>query len=155
MAAIPILMECLCDAFKYFGFRINWGPGKTECFLSLRGRNAAAVRREVEAAGHCIKLPRIPDVPGLRVVTMYKHLGSYLDESGSNAADAPHRVSSSMSAYAPLARKIFGALAISRSVRLYLFNSLVISRLVYNVHVWTTISRQMYAQLNSPKIDHF
>jgi len=58
-------------------------------------------------------------------------------------------VSSAMAAYVPLARKVFGALAISRKVRLHLFNSLVMSRLIYNVHTWSTITRQMYVQLNA------
>ena len=148
VASIPVFMKCLCEAFDYFGFHINWGPGKTECFLSLRGKHSADERRKVAAAGNCIHLPLISDVPGLRVVSVYKHLGSILEDSGSAAPDVPHRVSSAMAAYVPLARKVFGALAISRKVRLHLFTSLVMSRLIYNVHTWSAITRQMYVQLN-------
>ena len=69
MTSILIFMKCLCEAFNYFGFRINWGPGKTECFLSFRGQRAADHRRAIAASGNCIPLPDIPDVPSLRVVT--------------------------------------------------------------------------------------
>ena len=149
MQAIPLLMKHLCAIFAYFGFKINWNPGKTECFLVLRGKGSAAKYREIAANNSQIIFSSSSDVPALRVVQVYKHLGSILEKSGAAAPDVPHRVTSAMSAYVPLALKVFGAARIARSVRLHLFFSLVVSRLIYNVHVWSNITQAMYTTLNS------
>ena len=39
--AINFLLQELIDAFSMFGFRINWNPGKTEAFVTFRGKHAA------------------------------------------------------------------------------------------------------------------
>eukprot|EP00973_Karenia_brevis_P017938 2465190-Karenia_brevis.AAC.1 len=96
-----------------------------------------------------IDLPECLGSPSLRVVQEYKHLGSLISSDGSPAADAPHRAQSAMSAYAPLATKIFGCIRLSRHVRLRLYNALVVSRLIYNVHVWSNVSKAAYTRLNS------
>ena len=82
-------------------------------------------------------------------MSSYKHLGSVLDPSGSGAPDVPNRVQAAGAAYSPIARKVFGCNAISRAARLHLYFSLVISRLSYNVHVWSVIKQAMYTSLNA------
>ena len=72
----------------------------------------------------------------LVVVDRYKHLGSYIDITGSLVPDARHRAKSAMTAYALIAISIFGASTLSFKRRVQLAMSLVVSRLIYNVHVW-------------------
>ena len=36
----PILIEELCHVLMALGFRINWAQGKTEAFVSLRGKRS-------------------------------------------------------------------------------------------------------------------
>ena len=132
---VPVFMQAPASIFSYFGFKVNWSPGKTECFLTLRGRGSEVLRRKVSAQGGIRLLPG-SGPPLLRVVSSYKHLGSVLDPSGSGAPDVPNRVQAAGAAYSPIARQVFGCNAISRAARLHLYFSLVISRLSYNVHVW-------------------
>ena len=47
MASIPVLMRHVCQVFMYFGFKINWKPGKTECFLTLRGKHSEAQKQKL------------------------------------------------------------------------------------------------------------
>jgi len=54
-----------------------------------------------------------------------------------------------MSAFAPLSKKVSGCISIDRKVRLALFMNLVVSRLTYNVHVWSDLSAAAYRILNS------
>ena len=94
MRAIPFLMLHLCRIFSYFGFCINWKPGKTECFLNLRGKHAQLERDKKRANGSAIKLPSDCTSRWLRVVAEYKHLGSCIEWCGSPSPDVPIRVSS-------------------------------------------------------------
>jgi len=48
-----------------------------------------------------------------------------------------------MAAYAPIAARVFGATSIHVYVRLWLMSSLVLSRLIYNVHLWVVEPRSL------------
>ena len=110
MAAIPVLMRCVCKTFLYMGFKINWKPGKTESFVVLRGKHAAAECQMIRDREMHISLPSECDAPALRVVLDYKHLGSYISRDPSATPDVQNRVSSSMSAFCPLSgmRELIG-----------------------------------------------
>jgi hypothetical protein len=148
--AIELLLAELVNSFRMFGFRINWSAGKTEAFVTFRGKGACDAKRQLfdDQKGK-IRLPPDAGAEHLNVVDMYKHLGSVVASDGSAAPDVPKRVQSSMAAYAPLALKIFGASVIARQVRLSLATSLVFSRLLYNVQTWSKWTVAMYSKLNS------
>ena len=77
------------------------------------------------------------------------HLGSGLDDVCNPSPDVQIRTSSAMAAYAPIARKVFGNIGVGRAVRLRLFHSLVLSRLLYNVQTWSVLTQAAYNRLNS------
>ena len=54
-----------------------------------------------------------------------------------------------MASYCPISQKVFGAVQIGRSVRIQLFFSLIVSRLVYCVHTWGEVCSSAYRRLNS------
>ena len=72
-----------------------------------------------------------------------------LDSDGGHAPDVEVRTQRAMASYAPLAKKVYGAVEISRRVRLRLLFALVVSRLIFNVHIWGEISRDHYKRLNA------
>eukprot|EP00973_Karenia_brevis_P028463 3922818-Karenia_brevis.AAC.1 len=129
--SVEVLMRHLCNVFSKYGFKIIWKPGKTECLLTLRGACSQKIRNRLAHVdnGMAIKLPAECGEPYLRVVQSYKHLGSALDALGRPLPDVSKRVSSAMASYVPIAKRTFGAVQISRSLRLRLFMSLVVSRL--------------------------
>jgi len=72
-----------------------------------------------------------------------------VDHNGTALQDVPIRSWSALAAYFPLAKKVFGAIRIQRAVRLRLFSSLVVSRLIDNIYTWSKITGAMYSKLNS------
>ena len=149
MLAIPKLMNVLCVTFFSFGFIINWKPGKTECFTILRGKHSAAELAKIRNNEMTIPLPSACESASLRLVQDYKHLGSWLSRNPSAAPDVSHRIASAMSVYCPLSFKRFGSCRIHRDIRMRLFSSLVIPRLLYKVNVWSVLRRSAYAKLNA------
>ena len=79
----------------------------------------------------------------------YKHLGSTVDPDNRVVLDAAVRVRKAMAAFAPLAACLFGARAIPRRLRLSLANSLVFSRLLFNVAAWPSVPQRAYQMLNA------
>jgi hypothetical protein len=146
----PRIAETICEIFSSLGMVVNWDPGKTEAFLSLRGKRSVVLKSEVWAA----EVPGISIDPKcgaerLRLVHEYKHLGSSLADDGNNNVEAIRRSRSGLSAYAPIAIKVFGSKSISIRLRIELAATLIFSRLLYNVHVWSIMSRCAYTKLNS------
>ena len=151
MAAIPVVMRNICQVFRYFGFKVNWKPGKTECFITLRGKHAEPQKQKLLKRDGEVVIPLPPDCghPWLRVVRRYVHLGSGLDGSCGPGPDVQIRTTSAMSAFTPIAKKVFGNPWVARSVRLRLLSSLILSRLLYNVATWSVLPQAAYNKLNS------
>ena len=121
----------LCSLFK---FVVNWDRGKTEAFMSLRGKHSTAVYSSMR---HGDKYGIQFDDLGkfLHVVSKYKHLGSETDIKGSNMPYVKQRCSSAMSAYAPISTRVFGCEELELHLRKSFCSSLVLSRLLFNAHV--------------------
>ena len=151
MSAIPVLMRHLCHVFTYFGFKINWKPGKTECLLTLRGKHSEAQKSKLVTHNGQPAIPLPPECGqnALRIVCRYVHLGSGLDNNCGPSPDVQIRTSSAMAAFAPISKKVFGNPRVTRAVRLRLLSSLVLSRLLYNVQTWSVVSQAAYNRLNS------
>ena len=98
MIAIPVLMRHLCKTFAYFGFQINWKPGKTECVLALRGKRAQETRSKLVQIDDGFAIPLPPDcgATSLRIVSEYKHLGSTIANNGAAVPDVPLRSTSAL-----------------------------------------------------------
>ena len=69
------------------------------------------------------------------VVHQYKHLGGVTEAGGNNVHEARARAVSAAEAYSPLAVRVYGNEAYPLSDRWYLLESLVFSRLFFNVHI--------------------
>ena len=149
MAALPIMVEELCFILHSLGFVVNWKEGKTEAMVSLRGKRSQELRQEIYEAGGNVQLDPSCGCASLRIVSNYKHLGCKFGADCKAGPDTEHRVSTAMSSYCPLSQKVFAATEISRQVRMRLFFSLVVSRLTYCVHTWSSLSRPAYKRLNS------
>lgn len=146
---LPEFISELCLILRSLGFLVNWGEGKTEAFVSLRGRKAIEISRDLADSGNSVAIDPLCGASQIRLVEQYKHLGSMLDASMSHNPDVDHRVQSAMTSYVPIAFKVFGAREICRPVRLRLFYALIISRLIYNVHLWTNVPLRHYRRLNA------
>ena len=134
--AIDVLLAIVTRVFDLLRLEINWKPGKTECFLRYRGRQAAAklqARRTGPDSSLVVAVPGTPHV--ITVVGKYKHLGGVTCADQSITADAQCKRRAAAAAYGPLAVKIFASTKVEEELKLQLMWSLVMSRLLYNVHV--------------------
>ena len=134
--AIQILLTLLLRIYHLMNLEINWSPGKTEAILVYRGRGAVERLRARRPAAFAT--PRI-SVPGsnsiLHIVSVYKHLGGEITAAGSLVPLAHGRRKRALAAYSPLAMKIFGSLQLKLDLKQWMFTTLVMSRLVFNLHV--------------------
>ena len=83
--------------------------------------------------GLAVAVPR----PGvlLLVVNTYKCLGGVVSANGAAAPGANHLRQQAAMSYGPLASKVFGSAVVNASLKIWLLYSLVLSRLLFNVHV--------------------
>ena len=71
-----------------------------------------------------------------------KVLGSTLQHGGDMAADARDRVAMARQSWGPLVRSFFSKKSVTVETKGKIFKSLVMSRLMYNAHVWSWIRCQ-------------
>lgn len=101
-----------------------------------RGSKDARQQRLLPDGSLCVKLPDDADADYLHVARSYKHIGSVVADDRSLAEDAKLRARSALSAYAPLACRLFSSDSITAPVKLDFARSLVFCRLLYNMHLW-------------------
>ena len=135
--AIAALLDIDTEFFHRFALNINFAKGKTEALLRYRGKHATArldARRTSD--GLRIPLPSRCGSQALHVVERYKHLGTFVTTTRCQVYDAQHRATSALTAYCPLAQKIFGSKVVGRWLKLHFMSSLVLPRLLYNTQLW-------------------
>ena len=135
------------EEFARLGLEINVAPGKTEVALAFRGKRAALERQRLRDKDNLIHCTPGANSVAIRIVDDYAHLGSVLSCYG-DAVDASNRVSKALASYAPIAFTIFGNKTYEVKDRISLFFALIVSRLLYNVHVWTEVSVGALKRLN-------
>jgi len=133
--SIEIVLGCLTKIFKLLHMLINWKPGKTEALLKYRGANARKHLENWRGPDGKLSIP-VPDRPDdkLHIVHGYKHLGGYQNIDGDLCKDARHKAETAMAAYTPISVKVFGSHCIGLWLKLLFLSSLVMSRLLFNVH---------------------
>jgi hypothetical protein len=129
----------LDQVLSKYGMVVNWKAGKTEAIATFRGNGAVAARALcVVEEEKGVYVDTRAGAKFMRFVGMYKYLGSYVTASGSLIADAKHRASMALAVYGPLALKVYGAASSGWRWRLKMAKSLVFSKLLYNVHIWSS-----------------
>ena len=86
---------------------MNWDAGKTEAFVSLRGKKSVELKQKLVEAGNVLSVDPACGASVVRLVPTYKHLGSMLDSEATCAPDVAARVQKAMTSYAPISRKVF------------------------------------------------
>ena len=152
--AIDTVLICVTKSFYSFGFRINFSAGETEALVRYTGKLAKAFKKNLYESGSVYNLPDAAKyyangAQKLRLVAKYKHLGSYLSCDGTFNHDVMNRCSSAMSAFGPLACSLFGSTRLAIKLKLNFLRSLILSRLLFNVHVWSHVTLFAVCKLNA------
>ena len=134
-----ICVDAFQQAAKKRGLLINFDPGKTEVVLTLRGKGTRAVKQQIAADHGCLPWTDGDQSRALRVVTSYKHLGTWLQEKGKHTKEVRSRAATACSSWAPLARPFYRKKQISPMAKQRVFEAMTYSRLLFNAHVWTGV----------------
>eukprot|EP00959_Pyramimonas_sp_CCMP1952_P434417 9096464-Pyramimonas_sp.AAC.1 len=96
--SIHIVLDTLTSVFRSCHLELNWGPGKSECVLRLRGTGAATALEKWRQPDGSLGIPlqQYGHDRLLRIVPWYKHLGSTLDSLGMHAGNVLHHIKSAM-----------------------------------------------------------
>lgn len=149
MQAVVVALE---SAAARRGLCINFDQGKTELLWSITGKGAREMKRSIHAAGKALKWQDGGKTYSLQVCHMYKHLGTWIQSHHRHAREILARGASAKQQWGQLARSFFTKKAITLPVKSAIFQSLVVSKMVYNVHTWSSVTtKQMDTWVNHLK----
>ena len=146
------VVEALDQAAEKRGLSINYDRGKTEALWTVIGKGARQLKQALYADGHSLQWESNNKKYTLQLCHAYKHLGTWLQSHHKHSKEILARGSAAKQQYGQLARSFFTKKCISLPVKSTIFQSLVISKLLYNVHTWSTVTqKQMQTLINHLK----
>ena len=130
----------LCPIFVRHHFLINFGAGKSEIVLSMRGRG----KNQIETTLFVAANPSIPiefdgRAENLLVAQLYRHVGSFYAGARNQRPEVFYRVSRCGEALAEN-RATFNSHVISRHAKLHIVYTVCLARLFYNCCMWHRLS---------------
>ena len=136
-----IFQQCLRH-----GMRPNMSKGKTEVMLRLQGAGSRQLRRDL----YNIDIPtltvdKVPDqYAQVQLTGAYRHLGHQLHAGDSIFAEIKARTGQASSVYRKYKRMVFQNPRLPLSKRKYLFKSLVLSILRFNLGAWPRLTDKQF-----------
>ncbi|CAL1156825.1 unnamed protein product, partial [Cladocopium goreaui] len=130
------------------GLELTIGDGKTELLWALRGEGKKRILQETAVSGNSIAVP-LPEPHlslQLPVVLSYKHLGTWVQNDAKPLRAIRSRVSAAKQAWAPLVRPFLSKKGILMRTKLQVFESLVLSRFLFNAHTWSLVLPSQLAE---------
>jgi hypothetical protein len=89
------LLGIVHRTLSLFSMSINWDPGKTEILLSLRGHRARNALAELPIHPVSRQPMLVHDDVACVITTSYKHVGTYIMQSGSMLEEINYRINKS------------------------------------------------------------
>ena len=130
------IVEALVQATAQRGLTINFDKGKTELLWNLTGKGTRGVKTATHLAGNVLQShSNEGQVFSLPICHAYKHLGTWLQTKHRHAREVAKRASAAKQQFGQLSRSFF-ARKLNLDVKAKVFQSLVMSKMVYNVHTW-------------------
>ena len=117
------------------GLQVNFDEGKTEMMMHPAGKGVRQWKKELQENHHKITWQRGQTENTLRLVSQYKHLGTWLQEGCKHGREVQSRIAGAKSSHGALARSFYSKKAVRTSTKVQVFRSLSMSRLLYNACV--------------------
>eukprot|EP00435_Cladocopium_sp_Y103_P046244 s495_g13.t1 len=140
---IMTMVQCIVQAFVHAssrrGLDVNFDKGKTELLWNIVGRGARSVKIDIHQSKDLFSWQNGDQTFQLHVCHEYKHLGTWLQTKHRHAREIAMRGSAAKQQWGQLARSFFTR-KLSTEVKSKVFQSLIVSKMVYNAHTWTGIS---------------
>ena len=139
-----VACNCLSKAFASLAVELNLGKGKTEVIFSFHGTNATKAKRQV-AIDMGNQIP-FQDFEGknrsAHVATTYKHLGGLVGRAHQFRTEVRSRAGIAGSAFRALRKHVFANRAISREVKLHIYDARVRSKFYHHASCWSFSTQQ-------------
>ena len=143
---IQVVVESFHAAAAKRGLEINFSQGKTEVMWNLVGRGSRALKIRLHDAGQCLCWDSLQEHFQLRVSHSYRHLGSWMQTARSHQREIAQRASLAMQSWGSLARSFYHKRYVGQRAKTIAFQSLSMSRMMYNAHTWIGITDDMIAK---------
>ena len=132
-------VEATLKATTCRGLELTFGAGKTELLLTVRGPRTRQWKEELHCNGQMLscQLQDQDDPIIVPVVLAYKHLGTWVHNDGKPMHAVRDRITAARKAWGPLVRPLFAKRVVDASTKIQVFESLVLSRFLFNVHTWS------------------
>ena len=141
----------LLDSCYDFGTTPNLSRGKTEALLCLQGRGSRKAKARLFTHNPIGTMHILGEhqTYELNVVGDYVHLGNQIHHSGQDGREMRRRLSIAHQAFNQHRRAIYANPQISKAKKLELFESLIISKLMYGAETWTPSTRAQQDHFHS------
>lgn len=140
--ALELTIATYVDQLATHALELNFGAGKTEALLLLRGKNSRKVSRDIFRQSEpalVVQTQAHGDVQ-VRLVDRYKHLGVQIHANGKILPELRVRVGAAHSAFNAYGKTIYYNRGLDLPRRVQLFNSCVASVLFWNSGTWPPLS---------------
>ena len=159
-ALVPLVQHVMAvvhGLFRARGLTLNLDSGKTEAVLCFRGPGADSHRLQMfdKDKRPVIVIETSSHILSLRVVPSYKHLGSLYTMGVDVHREIKARIGAARQAFEEMRKPIFANRKLPISARLQLFQSLILSRLLYGCAVWTDVPQALVKKLESTIIQYY
>ena len=151
---IPLMqyaVEAVHNSFRSRGLTLNLDPGKTEFVACYRGPGSVECRKQLflQQEQPRIVVTTSSHILAVRVVSSYRHLGVRFAMDLDLNQEVSARVGAAHQAFVQMKKAIFLNKALPLSGRLALFQSLVLSRLLYGTAIWSEVSVSAFRKIDS------
>ena len=134
-AAIQFAAEQMQIVTRRYGLALNYGRGKTEAILALRGPGVKDCKAQIQAAGG---LPSGEFT--LRVVPAYKHLGTLVTFTAVPTRNAARRTQQASKADAKMSGHLLGSLQLPLETKILAATTLVDTVLLHASELWPPLA---------------
>lgn len=161
---IEVAFQAVSAVAAKRGLHLNLDAGKTEVLRAFVGKGAKQAKQQLAASKFLMPIMVGDDLMHLRVVQSYKHLGCWVHADGKPRHALRERIRTAKQAWGPLIQPFFRKKQISTIAKVRVFESLVMSRMLFNVHalssikssdldMWEAAMRNMVVPLASGKLE--
>ena len=138
--SVKLLASEVIKKFQQRGLQFNFGHGKTEIVLHLRGERSTQLRRQLFSVNE----PTVAiDLEGrntpIRLVRQYTHLGGILHGKGNMRPELRHRLAMARDAFQQHRHAVYQQTALPLLHRTRIFEACVLSTAYYGAGTWTAL----------------
>ena len=135
---IGVACSCLLDLCYQFGMSPNLARGKTELLLAFAGPGSRSLKLKYYGPSYGNQMPIVGErgVSSIAVVQTYTHLGNVVHIHSHCKNECRRRVAIGQTAFNQHRRLLFQSQHLTLQIRRQLFDTLVLSKVLYGTEVW-------------------